>query len=917
VSEMGGGSKRETLAIGMTANVAARIQAHADPGTVVISSDTLKLVRGAFTTQDLGAQTLKGVQGPVVLHRALARIEMPSQLDGISPTTDFIGREHELMLIGDLWRKAQEGHGQAVLICGEAGIGKTRLLGEFRSRMTDGSHIWLEGRCSAYTRDSAFAPIRELQRDALGFEVSDPSRVKLARLRAGLETAGLDSGYGLPLLASLHGMAAPPGPDLLSPAGRRKRTIDLLSEWLLRFGEQGPVVALIEDAHWIDPSTFELVGSILPQIATASVLLIVTHRPDFKPSWEASTSLTPMHVSPLSQPETLQLMHSVEGKRELPGDWLESLAQRADGVPLYAEELLQAALERAETDVEGSPAALDVPTTLQGSLMARLDGLGKAKRLVQIGAIFGREFHQALLASVAEMRPDEMRASLTAAERKGFFIRRGSPPGATYSFRHSLLRDVAYEAIPRRIRRRLHGQLALVLISQRPQLVEAHPELVAEHLTHSGQPGPAATWWMHAAERARGRAENEEAIRQAGRGLAVVSEMPDGDEKLERDLELQLCLARTFTVARGYSHEETAQAWKRARDLSVSRGDTSAQATVQWGLANVDGGRALHGRAYDGFCEAVSLAEKADSPHLRAAGFQGIGISLFCMGRFAESALSLEQATERYEDKRCELVDLGIYEDCRVTALCWSSFALWHLGSIERSNEIKRRAIELANLSSFPYDRVFSLVWSAIGAVFRRDLREAKELAEVGVKAAADHGFPVLEVGATLVRDYANGVDAPNPRILEGFSATMATAASGNRALTTVILALLAHLQGSTGRSSEAKTTLNGALDFARSTGESFYLAEIHRLLGLLALAEDPKATGAAAAHLNMAISIARTQNARFYELRATTELARRWGRNGRRGEALRMLRRTYDAFPEGSGSVDHQEARALLEELA
>jgi class 3 adenylate cyclase len=458
VGEMGGGDRRETLALGETTNIAARLQGVAEPDAVVISHATLRLVPGLFVTEDLGTPGLKGVEEPIQAHRVLQPSGIRSRLEAASRLTPLVGRDQELGLLLDRWEQVEEGEGQAVLLSGEAGVGKSRLLQAIRERVAETPHTWLECQASPYARDSAFQPMIELVQQACGFRETDPSEQKLERLEAGLVLAGLRAAELVPLLAPLLSLSLPDSyrRPALGPELQRRETIEALAAWTLALGQRQPVVMVFEDLHWCDPATLEVVGRLLEQIPTARVLTLLSFRPEFEPPWPARSHVTPIAVGRLRSGAATQMIAATAEDRALPGPVVERILERAGGIPLFVEELTKSVLEsgilapRADRyELTGELEELSIPTTLQDSLMARLDRLSAAKEVAQLGAALGREFSYELMAAVAELDEPTLRQGLARLVEAELVYQRGAPPAATYSFKHALIQETAYGSLLR------------------------------------------------------------------------------------------------------------------------------------------------------------------------------------------------------------------------------------------------------------------------------------------------------------------------------------------------------------------------------------------------------------------------------------------------------------------------------------
>jgi predicted ATPase len=477
-------------------------------------------------SEDLGTPALKGIAEPLRVHRLLLLSEAVGPLDHAPALTPFVGREQELGLLIDRFEQAQEKRGQVVLVAGEAGIGKSRLVRELRERLREAHapHDWLECRTSPYTRGSALHPLIELLEQGLGLADVDSAEEKLGRLESALERADFELAQAVPLLASLLSLRLPEryAPLEISPQLQRQKTLEALLAWLLGLGEKQPLVLLVEDLHWADPSTLEWLGLVIEQCPTAGVLALLTHRPGFEPPWPAREHLLPMALRRLRDQETKTLVAGAIGRATLSEDLVARIAARSDGVPLFAEELTKAA---AESDGEGtgSLSRFEVPETLQDSLMARLDRLGEARPVAQVGAAIGREFPYALLEAVAPLREPELREGLGRLAEAELLYQRGLPPKATYTFKHALVQDTAYQSLLESQRRELHGRIADALEARFAERVTSVPEEIARHCEQAGRTAQAIGHYQRAGERATQHFAHPEAVGHLRKALDLLN----------------------------------------------------------------------------------------------------------------------------------------------------------------------------------------------------------------------------------------------------------------------------------------------------------------------------------------------------------------------------------------------------------
>jgi class 3 adenylate cyclase/tetratricopeptide (TPR) repeat protein len=919
VGEMGGGERRETLALGDTTNVAARLQGLAEPGTVVMSSATLRLVSGIFETRDRGEYDLKGIAEPVRVHQAIRTSGVRSRLDVTAATelTPFIGRDQELMLLEDRYAQMAEGSGHAVLIAGEAGIGKSRLVQAFRERIAERAHTWLECRGSPYTQDSAFYPVLELHRQGLDFRPDDTTETTLDRIEAGLQAVDFDPAEMGPFVASLHGV--PLGERFtapnLSPEELRKKTLGLLVEWLLRISQRQPLVLLLEDLHWMDPSTVELIGRVLEQVPASPVLLLATYRPDFEPPWGARSFVTPMLLSRFTRAQLGDLVRKAARGRDLPDAWIHEILRRSDGVPLFAEELTKAVLDTHRDPPRGSTAPeLHIPDTLQDSLMARLDALGPVKELAQVGSVLGREFSYDLLHAVSPIKETELQTALLSAVREELFYQRGTPPEATYLFKHALIRDAAYQSMLRATRQRHHRRVAETMIERLPEVAQAQPELVAQHWSEAGDVPAAVEWWLRASERANGRADYAEAAAHCRRGLPLLHALSPVESRREAELELHVLLGSALAAALGYAHADTVASWERARGLCDPQRDAQRRARVlaYLGSARTSGGS--YAEALELALELRRLGERSSEPGAVHYADYVRGGSLLFMGRLRE-ALDCYDALASASDATPASAALGPQH----VSVFWSyhSFALALAGFPDRSRESARNAILHTRDSGHRYSIVQAEVYSAVTEMLRRDWEEAASRAEEALEAAKQQGTSLLAAHATMAGATARFLSDRDPEAIAAFeTAIREGSATGNRAASSLVFASYVEMLTEAGRLEGAWRTAESGIALARSVGEGFYLSELHRVAGEVALRLESHGEAEAEALFGEAIGIARDQGAKLLELRAATSLARLWRDQGRREEARDVLAPVFAWFTEGFDTLDLIEAKVLLEEL-
>jgi class 3 adenylate cyclase/predicted ATPase len=890
---------------GETANVAARVQGAADPDSVVVTAATQRLVAGMFVVEDRGPQELKGVRELVTLYRVVQPSGVRSRLDvAAGRLTRFVGREVELATLVDRWERAADGEGQNVLLVGEAGVGKSRLAYQLRERLAATPHTWLECGASPYTEGTPFHPVMALVAQGLAFTDADTPAEKVEKITRGLRA--LATPESVNLLADFLGLP-PPTPLALNPDVQRRKTMELLAQWNLAMSAIQPLVLLVEDLHWCDASSLELLGRIIGQSATARVLLIATARPEFTPPWPARSNLTTLPLARLTKRQAREMVTTLVGEA-VPAETLEALVARADGVPLYVEELTKAVAEPGAA--RGADA---IPSTLAGSLMARLDRLATAKEVAQRAAVLGREFGYPLLAAVAEMDDVGLRQGLARLVDAEIVFQRGEPPEATYTFKHALVQEAAYESLLKRTRQQLHGRVVDVLRERFPERVESEPEVVARHAEAAGRSDDAITYYGRAGERAQARSAHGEAIAQLRKAFGLLEARPAGAERDAREATLQLTLGASLIAARGYAHPETAAAYERA---AVAASDDPARLGVaRIGLAICYSTRGEVERGHALAAEVLAAAEARGDRELALLGHQQVQVNEHYQGKFASSLARGDRAIALYDPAQHHGLVRALSSDPGIGALNHSAWNLWHLGQPDAALARAGEAVALARRLEDPFNLAFALVFETAVHWLRRDIAAQRQRATEVVALSEAQGFPLwLGHGRALhaAARVLTGDPAALPELMDGIALAAET---GDQNGAPSVLAVLGDAQRAAGQLAEAQRTVATALAVAAQTGQPYFDADLHRLDGDLLLATGGPADEAAARY-HRALAIAREQGTRSFELRAATGLARLWRDQGKRAEARDLLAPIYAWFTEGFDTRDLSEARRLLDEL-
>jgi predicted ATPase len=920
IGEMGGGAKKETLALGDTPNVAARLQQLAEPGQLLISEATRRLVAGLFVTEDRGTPALKGVDEPIRVHRVLESSGITSRLDRALSLTPFVGREEELGLLWSRFEWAEEGRGQAVLISGEPGIGKSRLVQQLRERLAEAPHEWLECQSSSYKQNSALYPLIELIEQTLDFRDAHSPDERLGLLERGLARTGMDLAETVPLFAGLLSLRLPERypPLAISPQLQRQKTLAALCAWLLALGEKQPLVLVLEDLHWTDPSTLEWLGLLVEQCPTAGVLLLLTFRPEFEPPWPGQARLLHIALDRLKRDEARRLVAEAASGTALPHEFVDRIAERSDGVPLFAEELAKDVLD-TEPGRTGSLAERDIPETVQDLLMARLDRLGAAKQVAQIGAAIGREFPYALLEAVAPLKPPELQEGIGRLVESELVYPRGLPPDASYSFKHALVQEAAYESLLKSQRRELHGRIADALDARFAEFVARRPEEIARHYELAGRTTQAIGHYQRAGERSAKQSAYVEAIGYLHKALELLRTLPDGAERDRRELSLTTRLGGALAITQGFASSEVEHTYVRARHLAEQLGDTTELFRTLNGLMAFHGVRAENDRARELGGELVHRARSTrDREQLLLAHWLMASLGSFWLGEFSQALEHVEAAIGHYDPRDYKAHDYPYSRgDPGLNVFGVASGVLWHLGypdqALERMREARARARELSD----PFSEATLVQYGPRLNRWRGDYRAALEEAEALMALADEHGFLFQSGNANRERTLAlTGLGNLDAGIAGLRALEEAARGSGLLCGYSETLAALARALGSVGQVEEGLAVVAEALAFVARTGERYREAEIHRIEGDLLLGGSQPEPAQAEAAFRTALEVVRRQSAKSLELPVATSLARLWQQQGRMEEARALLQPVYDWFTEGFDTPPLKDAKALLEEL-
>ncbi len=937
VGEIGTGERREQLAIGETINLAARLQSLTAPNTIALSSVTWRLVKNLFVGQSMGSHSLKGLSQPVEVYQVQRERKARSRHSAVATLIPLIGREQELNLLLARWQQVKEQHGQVALLSGEPGIGKSRLVQAVKERLTGEPHLWLEGRCSPYHQNSALYPVIELLQRLLRFREQDSPAQKWVKLERRIHdlagSSALNPAEVIPLLADLLSLPrADSYPALqLTPQRQKQKTLEALLAVLLQLAAARPVCLLVEDLHWVDPSTLEMLSFLVEQVATTAALVLFTCRPEFNPPWKNWSHLTQLTLYRLGQWQTQAMIEAVTHGKTLPAELLHQLVAKTDGVPLFVEEFTKMVLELGLVQEQAGHYALAgplprlvIPATLQESLMARLDRLATVREVALLGATIGREFSYELLRVISPLDEAALQHDLARLVEAELLYQRGIPPQATYTFKHTLIQETAYRSLLRSQRQRYHQQIAQLLAGRFPDIAQTQPELVAHHYTAAGMAEQAIGYWQQAGERATARSAPVEAIGHLTQAITLLKTLPNTGERARQELSLQIALGAPLLMTKGYASPAIEQTYARIRELCQHEdaGETPQLFSALFGLWLFHLVRAELTPALELAGQLARLAEHLAQTSLQLEAHQALGVTLFYLGQFDAARDHLEEVIAQYDPQQNPSQMAYGGADLGVTCLCHAALALWLQGYPEQAVRRCQAALDLARGLAQPFSLAFALCLTGWVRQFRRERTITFEQGAAAVALSAEYGFALSSTFGAVLAGWADESETGLDQLCQGIAAYRATGAELGRLQ---FLSLLADRYNQSGQAAAGLNVLDEALATANQNEERFFEAELYRLKGegLLkaeggALRVKDESEGHAALRqaeecFCRAIEIARRQGARSLELRALLSLSRLWREQGRLAEAHSQLAEVYRKFEEGFDTADLQEAQALL----
>ena len=930
VGTLGNDLRVEFKAVGDTVNLASRVEGLAEPGTTLITEDTLKLTEGIFEFEALGEKYVKGKQKPVKVYRVIAPSTRRTRFDVSAERslTPLVGRRRELELLLDGFERARDGHGQAFSIIADAGVGKSRLLYEFRKAVANEDVTFLEGKCLSYNRGAAYQAVIDVLQSNFYISERDKDAEIRQKVSKVLKVLGADEGSTFPYLLELLSVKDS-GIDQIpmSPEMKKDRILEALRRIVLKGSQIRPLILAIENLHWIDKSSEECFKDLLNHISGARVFLIFTYRPEYVHTWGGRSYLSQVNLNRLSNRESLVMMAHLLSANDIDTELQQLILEKTEGVPFFIEEFVKSLKDLKIIDKENNcyyltrdVGDISIPSTIQDVVMARVDSLPEdAKRMLQLGSVIGREFSYKLIKQLYGLSEQKLLSSMSILKESELLYERGIYPQSTYVFKHALTQDSVYQSLLKSACQKCHVRIAQILEKHFPERTSVNPEVLGRHFTEAGKIEQAIPYWQKAGEIAIRRSAYIEAIGHLKNGLELLKALPGEPtpERIELELRLQVALGNALIATKGYADPEAGKTFSRASELCLQEDAGFELFQVLHGLARFHIVRTELEKTRQLGEQLLRGAKRKQDPVLFLSAYQLIGTALWFMGNFVIAQQKFEQGFSYYDPHQHRSYTHLTDEDQGVVCLSYMAWNLWLLGFPDRSLKKCRKALTLAHSLSHPLSTVFAQSYAAFLSIYRQEPLKVQEHAEVAIALANEHGFEFFKAFAKIFLGFGQSLMGQNESGLALIRKNLDDwKATGARLGGTQFRAFLAEAYGKTGNFESGLSVVAESLSEIRKNEERLGEAELYRVKGELLLMQAHAETDAENC-FKQGIEISKRQGAKSLELRASISLSRMWQTQGKYKDAKRVLTEIYNWFDEGFNTADLKQARSLLEMLS
>ena len=930
VGTLGNDLRVEFKAVGDTVNLASRIEGLAEPGTTLITEATFKLTVGIFEFEALGEKYVKGKQTPVKVYRVIAPSTRRTRFDVNAERnlTPLVGRHRELELLLDGFERARDGHGQAFSIIADAGVGKSRLLYEFRKSVANEDVTFLEGKCLSYSRGTAYQAVIDVLQSNFYISEGDEDAEIRQKVSKGLKVLGADESSTFPYLLELLSVKDSGIDEIpLSPELKKDRILEALRRIVLKGSQIRPLIMAIENLHWIDKSSEECFKDLLDHISGSKVFLIFTYRPEYVHTWGGRSYLNQVNLNRLSNRESLVMMNHLLSGRDTDTGLEQLILEKTEGVPFFIEEFVKSLKDLKIIDMENNRYYLtrdikdmSIPSTIQDVVMARVDSLPEdAKRVLQLGSVIGREFSYKLINQVYELPEQELLSSMSILKESEFLYERGIYPQSIYVFKHSLTQDAVYQSLLKSACQGYHFKIAQTLEKHFPDITNINPEVLGHHFTEAGKIEHAIPYLQKAGEIAIRRSANIEAIGYIKNGLELLKAIPGEPtaERIELELRLQVALGNALIATKGYADPEVGETFSCASELCLQEDKSPQLFQVLHGLARFHIVRTELQKTRDLGEQLLRWAKHHHDEVLFLSAHQLIGTALWFMGNFDRAQEQFEQGFSYYDPQQHKSYISLTDEDQGVICLSYMAWNSWLLGYPDRSLDLSNKALSLAKKFSHPLSTVFALSYAAILHIYRKEPRKVQEQAKAAIAIATEKGFVFWNAFAEMFLGWAISAQGQRQKGLTLLKKSVTDwQATGAKLGGTQFLALLAEVYGKAENVQTGLDVVTNALALIQKNEERLGEAELCRIKGDLLLMKGSDEVEAENC-FKQGIEISKCQCAKSLELRSSISLARLWQAQCKHKDAKRVLAEIYNSFDEGLNTADLKEARSLLEMLS